>query len=69
MLAAKPARFVIQLAPDWELYLDAIDWGHSYRWTDLRKEAWSWSNTTDPEPVARLARCRTKYPHAFFTVR
>jgi len=63
------ARVVIQLAPDWELYLDSIDRGHKCRWTDNKSRAWSWHSADHPEPIARLARIREKYPQALIVPR
>lgn len=63
------ARYVIQVAPDWELYLDSIDWGSKYRWTDDKSRAWSWSAMAQEEPHVRLTLVRKKYPHAFLTLR
>lgn len=60
-------RFLIQIAPDWELYLDSIDWGRKYRWTDDRSRAWSWCNKQ--EMTTRLAHVREKYPQALLVSR
>ena len=66
---SKSGRVVIQMAPDWELYLDSIDWGHKCRWTDDKSRAWSWHSADHPEPKARLARIRERYPQALLVSR